>query len=367
MSKKILDEYIKKKEIEIYQDILINDELYKKGVRNCNDRYECIKNMITIKTRRFTVLDIGSNFGFYPLKILKDFPNSFVVMIQPYKEGEYLKEICKLNTKYNDRLILLNTSCNSENMRLLSECEHFDYIICNNVLHHFKNEWESIYNSIKNMCKYLIIETPPPNDNKSCGQQNLKKIYDLVNKECNRISDEKFIRHTNKKTYSQMYFYTFNNIVEKNSPYYNFFKLDPHINKSRNINPKSTRDKNGSRKYIHDINDDIRIFIKPRQEVKGYRIWEEEIKDYIHGINLYTFIKMNGIYPEKKNIINNIKKDKLITEYKWDNSIKDINIWNMILNEKVYLIDVIDRSGDTPKNDKQLLNNCVKQLQKFIL
>jgi len=173
----------KLKGVEIYQDILINGSVYKKGLRNCKDRYAYIKSLITIKNRPFTVLDIGANFGYYSLKIAEDFPNAYVTMIQHSREAIVLREILKANTNVNKRMCLLAFTMNKSIMNLLSQCEHFDYILCNNVLHHMP-DYKYVYKYLKKACKYLIIETPPVNDTKSCGQNRLEDLYTTINKEC---------------------------------------------------------------------------------------------------------------------------------------------------------------------------------------
>jgi SAM-dependent methyltransferase len=328
------------KQCEIYQDILINGQLYKKGIRNCEDRYNYIKSLISISNRQFTVLDIGANFGYYSLKIAEEFPNSYVIMIQNGIEAQVLKEICKYNTNINDRLCLLNITANSTNMKSLSECEHFDYIICNNVLHHMP-DYKEVYEILKKMCKYLIIETPPPEDNLSCGQPYLDYIYNIVNLECSIKSGITFQRHTNKSTYSNMYLLKFSELVNKELAYYNAPKQE--------------------KKYIHLIKDDERVFIKKN---KDYKIQQP----YIYGINLLTFVSLNGIYPTKNIIIDKISIDKIHTNYKFDNTLRDINTWNLLLNDKIFLIDTDNNlDGYNDYDDNLQLNNIKKFLQNNLI
>jgi len=298
-----------------YQDILINGEVYSKGIVLCESKYQCMKKYITITDRPFTILDIGANFGYFPLKILEDFPNAFIVMMQPYVEGQILKEICKLNTKYNDRLILLDCECHKNNMELLSRCEHFDYIICSNILHHLP-EWKEIYPLIKKMCKYLIVDTPPPDDDKACGQDKIQEVYDIVNKEADSISEEKFPRHNNPTAYSHLYFYKFNDEAITTQAY----MFGPyHLNKQ----------------FFHIVEDDKRIF---KKEGKEY--------PYIHGLNLFNFVTLNGVYPPIGDILEKLHTRNIKTGYKWDNSCKDIYIPNFILNENLNLIDYEDTATD---------------------
>ena len=57
-------------------------------------------------------------------------------MVQHSREAIVLREILKANTNVNKRMCLLAFTMNKSIMNLLSQCEHFDYILCNNVLHH---------------------------------------------------------------------------------------------------------------------------------------------------------------------------------------------------------------------------------------
>lgn len=321
---------------ELYQDIVVNGEVVKKGKRSCDDRYEYIKSLITIQERPFTVLDIGANFGYYSIRLAQDFPNSYVVMVQHGIEAQVLREIIELNTSINDRLCLLNATATAKNMSSLSLCEHFDYIMCNNVLHHM-SDYKVVYQSLKNMCKYLIIETPPVEDKRSIGQNKLQNIYDMVNKECTHKSERSFIRHTDKSTVSHFYFFSFSEEVTKSIAYYD--------------------GKNLGKKYRHRIYDGKRIFEKTE------RGGEISIYSYIHGINLKTFVVLNGIYPSIKWITEMIQPKKLKTEYAFDNSLRDINYWNFILNENLHLIDITCKDhGDNIPNDRKQIDNVVKFL-----
>ena len=328
----------KLKGVEIYQDILINGSVYKKGLRNCKDRYAYIKSLITIKNRPFTVLDIGANFGYYSLKIAEDFPNAYVTMIQHSREALVLREILKANTNVNKRLCLLAFTMNKSIMNLLSQCEHFDYILCNNVLHHMP-DYKYVYKYLKKACKYLIIETPPVNDNKSCGQNRLEDLYTTINKECKTKSTVKFQRHTNKSTYSHIYFFEFESVVYKQKGYFN--------------SPKAPE----TDELKHIIYDDKRQF---------YKKSEDSTADYIYGINLFTFISLKGIYPLKSDIIKKFSNIK--SEYKFNNTIRDITPWNFILNDNIYLIDVKNRiDGQSPVyNDKYQLDQVIRYIKKWI-
>jgi SAM-dependent methyltransferase len=318
---------------ENYQDILINNQVYIKGKRDCENRYKVMKKFFDKCERNFTVLDIGANFGYYSLKIANDFTKSYVVMIQqPGVESKLLNEILKANSSINNRTCLLELKMNSDNMKKLQECEHFDYIICNNILHHV-SDYKKVYNSLKEMCKYLIIETPPVNDNKSCGQNNLTEIYNFVNNDCDYKSTEKFQRHTNTNTFSHIYMMKFKNIVTKSKAYFNSTLL-------RKDN------------YVHLIEDNERSFYKKNEE--------NSKTDYIYGINLKTYIELNGVYPSRKQIVNKLKTIK--SNYNWNNTLRDIRVHNFILNDNLHLIDTINK-----KDGNEFAKSDDEQLEKVRL
>jgi SAM-dependent methyltransferase len=333
-------------EIEVYQDVLINGSLLRKGKRSCDDRYECIKNFIKPHEGRFTVLDIGANLGFYSLKIAQDFPSSFVVMVQPRKEGKALREICELNTSTNKRLLLLDCLLDLDKISKLSGCEHFDYILCNNVLHHFGPDWQKMYENIKKMCKYLIAETPPPEDRGSSGQEYLLNIHNALNQEASLISEEKFQRHTDEAAHSRFYFFEFSDVSRKPFPYYNFpiEQLRTH-----------------SVSYEHVYEDGKRFFRK------GSSANKEKLK-YIHGVNLFTFLSLNGTFPPKETLLDKVSKEKISTDYKWDNTHSDIFLWNFILNENLNLIDFTSWDSDFLergwKNDDDYLDIVKDNIKK---
>ena len=223
----------------------------------------------------------------------------------------------------------------------LSECEHFDLILCLNILHHFKDPLD-IYEAFKQMTRQLIIETPPVNDVNSCGQQNLEAIFNIVNKECHKKSSQGFERHTLKSTFSHIYEFNYNCDGVKSIP---FFKFPSNQAKLSDGSVK---------KFIHKFDGDQRIFQKIENDaLADYK--------YIHGINLNTFFSLNGIYPSKVDLLDKLNIEKIQTNYSWNNSLRDLVNWNFILNEKLCLIDEKDCFTTSPMmQKKQIMRLMIK-------
>ncbi len=203
--------------VERYQDIRVDKKTIVPGMRDCDSRYNYIKSIVNSPNRQFSILDIGANFGYYTIRFLEDFPNAHAVLIQPYDEAEVLHRVIELNHDINHRAIVLNIECTKENMSFLSQTEHFDLILCLNILHHF-NDPLDIYDSIKQMAGQLIIETPPVGDVNACGQDHLAVIFDKVNHEFDQKSSKGFERHTLSSTFSHIYSHEFNPIISKHMP-----------------------------------------------------------------------------------------------------------------------------------------------------
>ena len=306
--------------VEWYQDIRINKKTIIDGMRDCDKRYDYIKQSIVDPNRPFTVLDMGANFGYYSIRLLEDFPSAFCVLIQPYEEADVLKKIIELNHHIKDRVIVLNTECNKENIGRLSKCEHFDVILCLNILHHCQAPMD-IYQSIKQMTQHLIIETPPIDDVNSCGQQRLAPIYNIVNRECHKKSDEKFQRQTLASAYSHFYEFKFESNGVKKIPFYEF---SGHLNDIR---------------YVHTFDGNLRHFQK---------INADDIIEYphIHGINLSSFFALNGIYPTKKDLLERATTEHIKLVDPPSSSPINLPHWCFILNEN---LNAVNRYGNVPE------------------
>ena len=72
---------------EVYQSIYVKDELIRKGVRqNEWERLEVIKDYIKPGQ---TILDIGSNVGFFTIQLAKLFPDNVFLSVE--KQPSYAK------------------------------------------------------------------------------------------------------------------------------------------------------------------------------------------------------------------------------------------------------------------------------------
>jgi len=326
--------------MELYQDQYVNDEVVVEGKRDCSSRYEVMKQVFEKYNRPFTILDIGANFGYYSIRAATEYGATAVMVESEDNEVRTLMDLCNQN-KCKDKLTVLQTRLDLYKLKEISKCEHFDVILALNVIHHFNNEEIlEVCETFTKLGDNLILETPPAEDLGACGQNNLKFIVDYFSYKGGFKLGE-FKRHTSNTVSEMVWFKTDRKTLEW--PYYEYEKL--FTNKNLDIERLKNRSVKGA-KISLDSDFNKKKILNPRKE---------ERLDWIPGINLKTFIKLNGIYPDFYNLIEKIKTRDIQTDYKWDDSNNDLITHNFILNgTDLYLIDFDDKFIDSKIYKDQL-------------
>jgi glycosyltransferase involved in cell wall biosynthesis len=157
---------------EVYQSIYVRGELIAEGVRgNEFERLEVIKDYIKPNQ---TILDIGSNIGFFTIHLAKLFPdNVFVSIENQYPYARLQQELIKLEGVTN--IILINSTMSTEWLIEADRaCTYFDVTLLLSVLHHIPDA-ENFLNQLNRVSKSFIIELPHPDESKVCGKDIIRK------------------------------------------------------------------------------------------------------------------------------------------------------------------------------------------------
>ena len=147
---------IYKDPVRLYQPIWVKGRVndYYAFQRDCADRYEVIKGLASKFTRPFSVLDIGSNYGYFDVRLMEDFPNAVCVLIDNKEVEPVLKENLRL-----DRSVVIKRKVTAKELESLARSESFDIVLGLSVLHHFDDP-ERAYNAIRSLGWWSVFEIP---------------------------------------------------------------------------------------------------------------------------------------------------------------------------------------------------------------
>ena len=293
---------------EQYQDIIVNGENIKSGIRVCENRYEVIEDLIFKKFKRsFNLLDLGSAQGYFSFKTAYKY-NASCVMVEGNSDYiSFLKHLTKENDKV-DSLIILDKHIDINFLESLAKAEHFDVVLALNIIHHLGENWKESIDNIALIGEHVVIETPSGNDKGACGEFK-KEIEDYLV----LIGGEligKFERHTDSENKGSLYYINRRKLKINQKYLLDFYNLGPN-----------------NFYYIYsDWN--VKKFIKINFE--GNVLVE---RDWKNGINFVTFKRFNGCIPSNHVVENYIKNV-------FDQNRQDFMPWNLIIDgAKMHLID----------------------------
>ena len=163
---------------EVYQSIYLHGKLVREGVRgNDFERLEVIKNYIKPNQ---TILDIGSNVGFFTINLARLFPdNIFVSVESQYSYVQLQQELIKLEGVKN--IVLIHSTMSTEWLiKAAQACTYFDVTLLLSILHHIPDAGNFL-TQLGQVSKSLIIELPHPDELKVCGKNILKEQLTVEN------------------------------------------------------------------------------------------------------------------------------------------------------------------------------------------
>lgn len=282
-SKIEIDNFLSVVKKEVFQDILINGVTVKEGIKDCEIRYPSIKKILDNYKRPFTVLDIGASEGYFSIRIAAEYDCTCVMI-----EGDnalLLPEICRLNKPLSN-LIVLEKFITPKDLKELGECEHFDVVLAFNVIHQMKNAWKETIDNLLTLGDNIFIENPPPD----CRTAANKEVLPLI--------DAYLAQDKKGKVIGQV-------------PRYGRPGLPSPDQKYSNV-------------YLFEMNKNV--------------LNKNKKNDWKKGINLWTFKNLNGVYPTKDIICQEIKRLSTFSH-------GDFLPWNMVIQgDNLELIDCDDNN-----------------------
>jgi 2-polyprenyl-3-methyl-5-hydroxy-6-metoxy-1,4-benzoquinol methylase len=316
--------------VDTYNDIRINGKTLSLGYRNSEKRYSEIFKFCKKFNRPISVLDLGAAEGYFTFRLAEDFDGVFVA-VESNPERKLL-ELCKKNNDH--KVLLLNKQMNLKNLKNIKEVQHFDIVLALNIVHHFDEPFQDVLETLVSMSSFCFLEHPNSLENEST--KNSQRL------DTEKLDLEKFKPILLNKNPSGL-----GNSLNK--------KLERNLWLLQNTQSKTIdRGWRGASKYTEEFGPGNQISIKSNfNEINVDYGLRDEKRNWIHGIDLRTFLEYDGVYPTNEKIINLINNLKI--EYA-----KDLGPHNLILNgERLFLIDQNDKLDAV--NTKEKLKEFLKQ------
>lgn len=231
-------------------------------------RYEALKPLIKNYERAWTFLELWGKTGDLSFKIASKFVQAVCVVAES-ENSAHLFDECKRHSLQN--LLAVKNDLTLNNLIDLSDCEHIDCTFAPDFTLSFTQDWQKAVDAVLNMGDFVIIEAP---SSKSSNQKFVEAYFEE--------KGGKII--ANPPTHLQ----------SAVGPIYLFEVHKKHLLKRYWQYHKKIR----LGEYTILSNFKEKKLIKNKKKPK-----EHAIVDWVPGINLFTFKKLAGLWPEKDEII----------------------------------------------------------------
>lgn len=261
-----------------------------------NPRLSLIAPYLDRYTRRFTVLDLGSNDG----TLAKAIASKYDAVVVAVEMNQHEFPGCY---EGYDRIICLHHKMTGEELRLLSECEHFDVVLCLNFLHWFGDDWEEATRAALNMGDHVFVQIPKDGDERAPGFAIVPKIREMVQAAGGILLGEtvQFPGHDSRPLWMT--------------------PTDSSIRFHRST--LESPEGSGQISGYHSPGESLAVAL------------DGSSRPWIHGINLWNFCLLGGVWPTKDKIL-----DMLCNYHLPETKHGDIVPHNFILDgERLHLID----------------------------
>lgn len=141
-----------------YQDIIIDGRVVVKGYRDCSQRWKIIRPYLK---NQQTVLDIGSHYGYFGMRIAKALPQAFVWSIEEESKRAEIQRMALIGNRVTNIVLSEASVSLLKLLKLQRTCEMLDTILAFSVIHYFPlEEIPEVIWALSRLAPNLIIEFP---------------------------------------------------------------------------------------------------------------------------------------------------------------------------------------------------------------
>lgn len=287
--------------------------------RDWKARYDALHTVFCSYMRRFSLIDIGANQGYIPLTAAAQYG---CVSVLVDKDSTVLK------TEPAVPAVRLVRDLSPMDLHELGRSEHFDIVLCLSLLHHLGGNWREFLAGVFSLGKDVVLEYPTPKDTSCWGRLHVPEQFELLEALEGKVLGDFTSFHGHVGGRRMKYIRTGKQYVDNGAFYY-------HRQIRRPLQAKQ-----------HKV---ITGFTHKWIDKQGGPCTE-----WIHGINLWSFLTLGGGSPSRKQIADMVYEPK--------EQHGDIRPWNMVLDGKaVHYIDKRDPKS-YHSGDRRSIEECIAWL-----
>ena len=154
----------------VYQDVIVGGETVVEGVRDCRGRWEAIAPHLP---RSGSILDVGSNFGWFGLKLCENSPDVVVASVEgDLRSARVQRRVLELN---DARRVCLTVARAGVELvgRFARAGQRFDAALCLAVLHWMPDHREFLA-SLGAITGRIFLEQPDPRE-EGAGVERIRR------------------------------------------------------------------------------------------------------------------------------------------------------------------------------------------------
>lgn len=230
--------------------------------RDCQERYQPIKELAAMYNRPFSVLDIGANYGWFGQQLVRDFPNCVYFGVDN-KVIDPHERIWHINRHHTGTTYLA-----------LSSCEQFDIVLGLAVLHHIP-DYREAYVGMRQLGQFTVFEIPGEGEKGAAGEDRQEGIRELFQSYTPIATFDSHVDGTKRPMY-----------VVENKPFIKTQSLDALVRGAPTY----------AKYYLFWDFDEAKICIDRRDGYIGRPkdCPPIELRDYIPGMNAHNFRILGG-------------------------------------------------------------------------